>query len=192
VSEYWEQLIECLTAFALNPHDTTVGNKAIKQLKRLCEKLVEGSIASCSPNEHGGFSFSEGHGKGWCTLLSAFRVIAWDSRAAIGYQGVEAMFGVLIEHGALWDTEVWQMVLKQVVFETINAAKGTKDTPALEKQRQEWISKSCGSAVTLLIDVFAHHLVLLTGFVPIALTTCWVHRRGCSLCGRTWSCTCTV
>jgi len=158
VSEYWEQLIECLTAFALNPHDTTVGNKAIKHLKGLCEKLVEGSIASCSPNEHGGFSFSEGHGKGWCTLLSAFRVIAWDSRAAIGYQGVEAMFGVLIEHGALWDTEVWQMVLKQVVFETINAAKGTKDTPALEKQRQEWISKSCGSAVTLLIDVFAHHL----------------------------------
>ena len=41
VSEYWEQLIECLTAFALNPHDTNTSNKAIKHLKGLCEKLVE-------------------------------------------------------------------------------------------------------------------------------------------------------
>jgi brefeldin A-inhibited guanine nucleotide-exchange protein len=158
VSEYWEQLSECLVAFALNPHDTTVGNKAIKHLKGLCQKLVEGSVASCCPTAQGGFSSAEGHGKGWCTLLSAFRVIAWDSRAALGYQGVEAMFGVLIEHGACWDTDVWQMVLKQVVFETIDAAKGAKETPAEEKQRQEWINKSCGTALTLLIDVFAHHL----------------------------------
>merc|ERR1712166_157591 len=158
VSEYWEQLIECLTAFALNPHDTNTSNKAIKHLKGLCEKLAEGSVASCCPTAQGVFSFAEGHGEGRCTLLSGFRVIAWDSRAAIGYQGVEAMFGVLIEHGSLWDTDVWQMVLKQVIFETIDAAKGTKEAPAEEKQRQEWISKSCGSAVTLLIDVFAHHL----------------------------------
>lgn len=141
-------------------------------------------MASCCPTAQGVFSFAEGHGKGWCTLLSGFRVIAWDSRAAIGYQGVEAMFGVLIEHGALWDTDVWQMVLKQVIFETIDAAKGTKEAPAEEKQRQEWISKSCGSAVTLLIDVFAHHLVR-TVHAGLQLLDMAVCRRGSNLCGRT-------
>ena len=124
----------------------------------MCSKLAEGAVPSCTPVD-ARFSFAEGHGKGWCTILSAFKTISWDTRAMIRAQGIEALFALLTEHGECWDIDMWQMILKQVVFEMIDGAKGTNESPEEEKRRQEWISKSCGTAVTLLIDVFNHHLV---------------------------------
>eukprot|EP00656_Telonema_subtile_P057197 TRINITY_DN9356_c0_g1_i3.p1 TRINITY_DN9356_c0_g1~~TRINITY_DN9356_c0_g1_i3.p1 ORF type:complete len:1408 (+),score=491.60 TRINITY_DN9356_c0_g1_i3:81-4304(+) len=157
VAEYFPEFVDCLTAYAGNPHNTATAGKAIKHLRSICDKLIEGAVPSCCPID-GQFSFAEGHAKGWCTILSAFKTISWDSRAAIGSQGIDSLFSLLMDHGSLWDIDTWQMVLKQVVFEMIDGAKGIRNTPEDEKKRLDWISKSCVSAVTLLIDVYNHHL----------------------------------
>eukprot|EP00658_Telonema_sp_P-2_P079612 TRINITY_DN7736_c0_g1_i1.p1 TRINITY_DN7736_c0_g1~~TRINITY_DN7736_c0_g1_i1.p1 ORF type:complete len:1266 (-),score=430.69 TRINITY_DN7736_c0_g1_i1:413-4183(-) len=161
-AEFLQPLVVCLTSFASNPHETAVAGKAVKHLKGLCDRLSEGAVPSCCPGQDGRFSFSEGHGKGWCTVLSSFGTIAWDPRASIGAQGIDSLFGLLTDYGGLWDIDMWQMVLKQVVFEMVDGAKGTKDVAEEEKARLDWISKSCVSAVTRLIDVFDHLLDKLT------------------------------
>eukprot|EP00741_Cyanophora_paradoxa_P005196 tig00000852_g5036.t1 len=181
--DFFVDAVNCLTAFGANRLATSIALKSIDHIRAAAARLADGSVlesassslASAPSHAHDGPGAgphsapsspaaalpphrqpAEVHIKHWFPVLLGLARLVQDPRSAVRARALEALFGVLKQHGPLFAPPLWELVFRGVLIPIFDDVRHPRPPAAGAPPREdtEWVKTTCFAALQALTELF--------------------------------------